>query len=86
MSCGVGGRFGSNLELLWLWCGPAAVALIRPLAWEPPYACHRCGPPPPEKKKKEIMIKAESFLKNNEVVLYVIVRSQLLKYQINMHY
>ena len=24
--------------LLWLWCRPAAVALIRPLAWEPPYA------------------------------------------------
>ena len=24
--------------LLWLWHRPAAVALIRPLAWEPPYA------------------------------------------------
>ena len=24
--------------LLWLWCRPAAVAPIRPLAWEPPYA------------------------------------------------
>ena len=24
--------------LLWLWCRPAAVALIGPLAWEPPYA------------------------------------------------
>ena len=23
---------------LWLWCRPAAVAPIRPLAWEPPYA------------------------------------------------
>ena len=23
--------------LLWLWCWLAAVALIRPLAWEPPY-------------------------------------------------
>ena len=23
-------------KLLWLWCRPAAVALIRPLAWEPP--------------------------------------------------
>ena len=23
---------------LWLWRSPAAVALIRPLAWEPPYA------------------------------------------------
>ena len=25
-------------ELLWLWRRPAATALIRPLAWEPPYA------------------------------------------------
>ena len=25
-------------KLLWLWHGPAAVALIQPLAWEPPYA------------------------------------------------
>jgi len=24
--------------LLWLWCRPAATALIRPLAWEPPFA------------------------------------------------
>ena len=24
--------------LLWLWCRPAAVAPIQPLAWEPPYA------------------------------------------------
>ena len=24
--------------LLWLWGRPAAVAPIRPLAWEPPYA------------------------------------------------
>ena len=27
-----------NLVLLWLWCRPAAAVLIRPLAWEPPYA------------------------------------------------
>ena len=24
--------------MLWLWHRPAAAALIRPLAWEPPYA------------------------------------------------
>ena len=28
----------NNPALLWLWCGPAAVALIRPLAWELQYA------------------------------------------------
>ena len=38
MSCGVGHRRGSDLALLWLWCRPAAVAPIQPLAWEPPYA------------------------------------------------
>ena len=38
MNCGVGGRHGSDLALLWLWCRPAARALIRPLAWQPPYA------------------------------------------------
>ena len=38
MSCGVGHRHGSDPELLWLWCRPAAVAPTRPLAWEPPYA------------------------------------------------
>ena len=36
MSSGVGHRRGSDLELLWLWCRPAATALIGPLAWEPP--------------------------------------------------
>ena len=38
MSCGVGHRWGSDLTLLWLWCRPAAVALVRRLAWELPYA------------------------------------------------
>ena len=38
MGCGVGHRRGLDLVLLWLWHRPAAVAPIRPLAWEPPYA------------------------------------------------
>ena len=39
MSCGVGCRLGLDpVALLWLWSRPAATALIRPLAWEPPYA------------------------------------------------
>ena len=38
MSCGVSHRCGLDLALLWLWCRPVATALIRPLAWEPPYA------------------------------------------------
>ena len=38
VSCGVGQRLSLDLALLWLWCRPAAVAPIQPLAWEPPYA------------------------------------------------
>ena len=38
MSCSVGHRCSSDLALLWLWHRLAAVAPIRPLAWELPYA------------------------------------------------
>jgi len=38
VSCGVDRRRGLDLTLLWLWCRPAAVALIQPLAWELPCA------------------------------------------------
>ena len=40
VSCGVGRRLSSDLAWLWLWlwCRPAAVVLIRLLAWELPYA------------------------------------------------
>ena len=38
MSCGVSGRLGSDLALLWLWCRLAPAALIRSLAWKLPYA------------------------------------------------
>ena len=52
MSCGVGCRCGSDLALLWLWCRPAAVALIQPLAWELPHAMG-AALEKKEKKKKE---------------------------------
>ena len=38
MSCGVGHRCGSDPALLWLWHRLVAIALIGPLAWEPPDA------------------------------------------------
>ena len=38
VSCAVGCRHSSDPALLWLWHRSAATALIRPLAWEPPYA------------------------------------------------
>ena len=50
MNCRVGHRHSLNPELLWLWCRPAAVALIRPLAWALPYAT---GVALKKKKKKK---------------------------------
>ena len=52
VSCGVCGRQDSDLVLLWLWCRPAAVAPIRPLAWEPPYAAGMALRRQKTKKKK----------------------------------
>ena len=52
MSCGIGCRCSSDLTLLWLWHRLVATALIRPLAWEPPYAMGAAL----EKTKKKIQI------------------------------
>ena len=51
VSCGVGDRHSLDLTLLWLRLRPGAVALIRPLAWEPPYAVD------PKERKKNLKIK-----------------------------
>ena len=53
MSCGVGCRHSSDPALLWLWCRPAAVALIRPLAREPPYAMGTAQEMAKKTKKKK---------------------------------
>ena len=54
MSCGVGRRRGSDLALLWLWqLQLATTALIRPLAWEPPYAAHVALKGQKDKKTKK---------------------------------
>ena len=50
MRCGVGHSCGPDLMLLWLWHRLAAVTLIQPLAWEPPYAV---GAALKKKKKKK---------------------------------
>ena len=47
----------SDLGLLWLWCGLAAIALIRPLAWETPYAAGAAL----EKAKKKKMKSTEIY-------------------------
>ena len=71
MSCGVGCRCSSDLVLLWLWGRQAATALIRPVAWEPPYAV---GVPlekakRPKKKKKLAFLYTNNELpeKNKEI-------------------
>ena len=53
MSCGVGHGRGSDLALLWRWRRLAAVALIRPLAWEPLYATGVALKRKKKKKKKD---------------------------------
>ena len=53
MSSSVARRRGSDLALLRLWCRSAAVAPIRPLAWEPPYAAGAALKSKKKKKKKK---------------------------------
>ena len=68
MSCGVGYRRSSDLELLWLWRRPAATDLIRPLAWEPPYALGvglKRQKTKTKTKKKEILASGEMRVTQN---------------------
>ena len=53
MSCGLSRRRGSDLALLLLWRRPATTALIRPLAWESPYAV---GVALKRQKKKKLSV------------------------------
>ena len=59
VSCGVGRRHGSDPVLLWLWHRPVATALIRPLAWEPPYAVGAALEKAERKKKLWISVVAQ---------------------------
>ena len=56
MSCGIVCRHSSDLALLWLWHRPAAVALIGPLAWEPPYATGEALKEKKKRKKKKVLL------------------------------
>ena len=63
MTCGIGRRCGSDPALLCLWCRLAAVALIRPLAWKPPYATGAALKSKKKKgRKKETHIWAQAML------------------------
>ena len=71
MSCGVGHICGSDLALLWLWCRPAATALIRALAWEPPYAEEAAlEKARRQKKKKKKKKKKRKEKKNKQLQVY----------------
>ena len=76
LSCGVGCRRGSDPTLLWLWHRLVATALIRPLAWEPPYA--RGAALEKGKRKKN----AIGNYKNNPVRLTKLVIYSLPYYSI----
>ena len=57
---GVGHRHSLDLALLWLWWRLAAVALIGPLAWEPPYATGAALKRPKIKKKTKKLFSSSS--------------------------
>ena len=72
MNCGVGRRRSSDPMLLWLWFRPAAVASIRPLAWETPYAAgaalkSKKGKKKKKERKKEIPSLWEKVLANDAI-------------------
>ena len=59
VSCGVGRGGGRVPTMLWLCCRPAAIAPIRPLAWEPPYAARAAqekAKRQKDQKKKKVYI------------------------------
>ena len=70
MSCGVGHRLSSDTTLLWLWRRPAATALIRPLAWEPPCVAGAALKRPKKKKKYEIEINILYFNMSKRIYMW----------------
>ena len=71
MSCGVGCRRGSDPTWLWLWCRPAAIAPIGPLAWEPPYAtgvAQEMAKRQQQQKKDEFRVEPVCVLAKNTIL------------------
>ena len=75
MSCGIGYRRGPDPALLWLWCRPAATALIGPLAWEPPYAMGVALKIQKDKKKACIPIGVKAVPFSSRITAVLTVRS-----------
>ena len=61
-SC-AGHRCGLDPALLWLWCRLAAVALIKPIAREPPYASGAAlkSKLPPKTQQTDKTINSENY-------------------------
>ena len=72
MSYGVGRRCRSDLALLWLWCRPAAIARIRPLAWEPPYATGAAQKMAKDKKKKKLKTRTQA---DTHMPMFIIIHN-----------
>ena len=80
MSCGVGCRRGSDPALLWLWHRPVATSLIRPLAWEPPYAAGAAQEMAKRQKNKN---KKQQKKKNKEIISSIFYDHNGIKLEIN---
>ena len=66
VSCGINLRCGSGLVLLWLWCRPAAIAPIRPPAWELSYALRTAlGQIKKKKERKKKKVRKKKTNKKN---------------------
>ena len=75
MSCEVGSRHGSDPELLWLWCRPAAVAPIGPLAWETPHAVGRALKDKQTKQTKQTRSSCSGSVEMNLTIIHEYVGS-----------
>ena len=55
--------------LLWLWCRLAAVVLVHPLAWQPPYAAGAALEETKKKKKNKNPHKIKLIVTENRLVI-----------------
>ena len=70
VSQGVDGTHGSDSGL-WLWCRPAAVSLIQPLAWELPYAMGVALKSKQNKTKQTMVSENESKMNLNADTFWI---------------
>ena len=75
MSCGIGHRRGMGPALLWLWCGPAAAALIGPLAWEPPHATGMALEKAKRHKRKNTIVELYYLIVQLHSLIILIINS-----------